>query len=220
MEQGDKHGFTWNAASGCNIMDCAVRKRGACWAMNVVKRLGRFCPQCPTFEPHMHFNKLDEPLKMKRPAIITPVSTGDLFGLTSINTGLIFITIVKASWHTFALLTKAPQNAHIFNPFPENVWFGVSVNEQADVWRLDELKKIEAKTKWAIFEPLYSGIDYDLSFLDWIVIGAQTRPEFQPDAEWVKGILNQANLHKIPVFMKGNLRWPNHRREWPEVQHG
>lgn len=216
LEQGERHGFTWSGGSGCNVMDCAVRKKGVCWAEKIVKRLGRFCPECPTFHPHLHLHKLNEPLKMNKPSIITPVSTGDLFGLGQKRTSLILDIIRQANWHTFATLTKAPQNAHVFNHFPENVWFGVSVNEQVDVWRLDELKKIDAKIKWAIFEPLYSKIDYDLSFLDWIIIGAQSRPDFQPDMDWVDEILNQAKRHEIPVYMKKNLDWSYYLREFPK----
>lgn len=215
LEQGERHGFTWAPASGCDVVGCAVRKKGVCWAEKIVKRLGRVCPECPTFRPHMHWDRLDAPLRMKKPAIITPVSTGDLFGLPWQFTARIIEVIKKADQHIFATLTKVPQNAHRFNPFPENLWFGVSVNEQSDVWRLDELKKIDAKLKWAIFEPLYSKIDYDLSFLDWIIIGAQTRPEFQPDMDWVNGILDSAL--NVPIYMKSNLNWTPMRKEWPMV---
>ena len=208
-------GYTWNPASGCSISDCAVRERGACWAERIVKRLGRFCPLCPTFEPHIHFDRLEEPLKLKKPAVITPVSTGDLFGLGWLITKPILQAIWRAPWHTFAILTKAPQNAARYI-FPENVWFGVTVNESADVWRLDILQGIHASIRWAIFEPLYSAVDYgDLSWLDWIVIGPQTRPELQPEREWVQGILDAAP--GVPGWMKEGLDWGPLRREVPKL---
>lgn len=218
LEQGNRHGFTWNPASGCSISNCAVKQRGACWAEKIVKRLGHICPECPTFKPHIHWSKLNEPMRMKKSAIITPVSTGDLFGLAQEDTERILTVIKSAWWHTFAILTKAPQNAHKFGWFPKNVWFGVSVNEQADVWRLDELQRIDALSgiKWAIFEPLYSEIDHDFSFLNWIIIGAQSRPEFQPDMDWVNSILD--NAPNVPIYMKSNLNWAPMRREYPKVK--
>lgn len=205
--------FTWNAASGCRGVGCAVWEK--CWARRQVKRLGRFCPKCPTFEPHMHMDRLNEPLQVKKPAKIFPVSTGDLFGLEPAQISMILDVIERVSWHTFQPLTKQPQNARSFSPFGSNVWFGVSVNQQGDTWRLDELQKIEAPIRFAYFEPLYSAIDYDLSFLNWIVIGAQTRPNLQPQPEWVQDILDQADENNIPVLTKSNLEWAEKFKEFP-----
>lgn len=214
-------GFTWTPASGCVNSNCAVRKRGVCWAEKIVKRLGHICPLCPTFKPHMHDgsrgtpDRLFEPYHRRKSAVITPVSTGDLFGLPVDMTRKILVVVKEAYWHTFSPLTKIPENARKWNPYPDNVWFGVTVNEQADVWRLGQLEKIEASVRWAIFEPLYSTIDYDLSWLDWIVIGNQTNPELQPEEAWVQSILDNAG--RVPVFMKSNLEWENKRRESPDA---
>lgn len=206
-------GFTWNAGSGCDIQ-CGVRTRRVCWAEKIVKRLGQFCPLCPGFKPHLHDgtrgtpNRLHEPLKRKKPSVITPVSTGDLFGLPYKMTQRILDVIEEASWHIFPTLTKAPNNAWPFM-LSDNVWFGISVNEQADVWRLEKARKYSSKT-WAIFEPLYSPIDCDLTWLDWIVIGYQTRPTFQPEEEWVQSVIDHAE--GVPIFMKSGLRyWPLRR---------
>ncbi len=214
-------GFTWNGASGCSITTCAVRKRGVCYAEKIVKKLGGFCPLCPSFVPHLHDgengtpDRIDEPLKREIPSVITPVSTGDLFGLPADMTARILTVIEIADWHLFPILTKAPQNAHRRYKYPDNVWFGVTVNEQADTWRLDELRKIRSKHKWMIAEPLYSEIDYDLTWLDWIIIGAQNRPELQPEKQWIQSIMDNAG--DVPVFMKPNLSWFSKRQEAPKM---
>lgn len=208
-------GFTWSAGSGCDVQ-CSVRTRGVCWAEKIVKRLGRFCPLCPGFRPHLHDgtrgtpNRLHEPLNRKKPSVITPVSTGDLFGLEPAQTEAILSVVRKASWHIFAILTKAPDRAAC-EEYPDNVAFGVTVNEQADTWRLEELEAIKARWRWAIFEPLYGPVDYDFTFLDWIIIGHQTKPEIQPEGAWVEGILERAP--GVPVFMKSSLRYEPFRRE-------
>ncbi len=142
--------------------------------------------------------------------MITPVSTGDLFGLEPAQIESILSVVRKASWHVFAVLTKVPDRAGIWE-YPDNVAFGVTVNEQADVWRLEELEAIRARWRWVIFEPLYGPVDHDLAFLDWVIIGHQTRPEIQPEGAWVKGILESAP--GVPVFMKGSLRYEPLRRE-------
>ena len=211
-------GFTWNGAAGCDIQDCAVRQRRACYAEKQVKRLGHICELCPTFEPHVHEDRLYEPIRRKKPSVIVPVSTGDLFGQPLKTIHRIIDVIEEAHWHTFPILTKAPQNAGIFR-FPHNVWFGVTVNDKFDVWRLNELRGILERQDyaihgWAVFEPLYSEIDRDLTWLKWIIIGPQTRPDLQPEDEWVQTILD--NAEGVPVFMKSNLEFSPIRRESPQ----
>lgn len=159
-------------------------------------------------------DRLMEPFFRKKPSVITPVSTGDLFGLHFDQSDTILAKTLEADWHIFAILTKLPQNAHDFSPFHKNIWFGVTVNEQPDTWRLDELREIEAPVRWTIFEPLYSAIDYDLSWLNWIVIGPQTGPLLQPEKSWVQSVLD--NAPNVPVFMKTTLDWSPKRREPPK----
>jgi len=207
--------YTWNPASGCYGIGCKVRH--VCWARKQVRRLARFCSKCPTFIPHMHWTRLEEPLHLKKPAKIFVVSTGDLFGLKPEHTKAILKVIGYANWHIFQLLTKLPQNARNFNPYPNNVWFGVTVNMQADVWRLNILQEIKAKVKFCSFEPLYSNIDYNIAFLDWIIIGAQTRPLLSPKKKWVMALIEQARKYDIPVFIKNNLKWPKKIQVFPEA---
>ena len=154
-----------------------------------------------------------EAFSFKKPAVITPVSTGDLFGLYPYQTDIVLTKTLEAKQHIFALLTKLPQNAYRLSPFHRNIYFGVTVNQQSDLWRLDELKKIQAPVKYTLFEPLYSAIDYDLSFLDWIVIGPQTRPALQP-----RGCTSPVpldNAGDTPVFMKATLEWSPKQRQGP-----
>jgi len=108
-----------------------------------------------------------------------------------------------AGWHVYAILTKLPQRAPDFH-WPENVWFGVTVNSQDDAWRLDVLRKIDAPRKYCLFEPLYSAITSDLSWLDLIVIGPQTKPMLQPRRQWVESVVKNAGATRI--FYKSKLK--------------
>jgi protein gp37 len=195
--EGLNRAFTWNCAVGCYGFGCEVKARGVCWAEKMAKRFG-WC-----FTPHLVPERLDEPKKLRKPAVITPCSMGDLFGLSEGDIQKILSVIESCPQHIFAILTKLPQNATRFNPYPENVWFGVTVNRQADVWRLDILQKIETPKKYCLFEPLYSEIDYDLSWLDLIVIGPQNYPTVQPKKEWVESVVKNAGGAK--VFFKSKL---------------
>ena len=197
--EGLDRAYTWNPAVGCGNTECEVRKRGKCWAMMMARRFGW------SFEPHLIPERLDEPFKLKTPSVITPVSMGDIFDLDVKDVAKILDVVWKCDRHVFALLSKLRNDAYalLFDPYPDHVWFGVSVNCQDDVWRLDILREVEAKRKYCLFEPLYGPIKYDLSWLDLIVIGPQNYPTVQPKKRWVESIVRNAKGARI--FFKSKL---------------
>jgi len=198
--EGITTAFTSNPYGGCHGVGCEVRKREVCWAERyALQRL-----KWKSFEPQIrNLGEFDKWMKRKKPAVITPVSMGDLFGLKRLYTEHVLYYIKLCSWHVFAPLTKLPQNALRFNPYPINVWFGVTVNIQDDIWRLELLQEIDAPKKYVLLEPLYGPIDYDFSWLDLIIIGPQTKPMLQPKKEWIQGVLD--NCRGTKVFLKSTL---------------
>jgi protein gp37 len=52
--------------------------------------------------------------------------------------------------------------------------------------------------------------------IDWVIIGAQTKPTRLPDPSWVRAIICVADHAGIPVFLKYNLQWPQAREEFPK----
>jgi protein gp37 len=197
--EGLDRAYTWNPCIGCRGIGCEVRRRGKCWAERIARRFGW------DFSPHAVPERMWEPREVKVSSVITPVSMGDLFGQRKEDIFMVLWVISECKWHVFAILTKLPQHALELHPkYPSNVWFGVTVNTQADVWRLEALEKIEAPKKYCLFEPLYGPIEYDLSWLDLIVIGPQSYPTVQPDPSWVKSVVDRAGGAR--VFFKSNLR--------------
>lgn len=180
--EGVNTAYTWSPAAGCHGLGCILHEKNVCWAEKISKRFHL------DFHPHPIFKNFKEPLKCRHRSVITPVPRGDLFGQSHKTIETILRIIDKANHHIFALLTKLPQIALKYNPYSNHVWFGVTVNSQADVWRLEILKRIDAKKKYVMFEPLYSAINYDISWVDLAVIGAQTNPLIQPKREWVESI--------------------------------
>jgi len=215
--------FTWNPVVGCSGIGCAVREH--CWARAMAKRQKHRCELCYTFEPHIHWERLDEPLSRKKPARIGVVFMGEFWDreVPEWVRSRIFMTIEKTLWHTFVILTKQPQNIDVEEPIPKNVWLGVSVNRRQDLWRIDTLRQVPATIRTASFEPLYECMgDIDLEGINWVIIGAQTRPRLQPDSYWVWSLRNEAQNHGIPIFMKNNLSppWPKDQRiqEFPKSE--
>ncbi|MFA5429892.1 MAG: DUF5131 family protein [Candidatus Omnitrophota bacterium] len=124
------------------------------------------------------------------------------------------------------LLTKQPQELQKFSPFPDNVWPGVTLTLGNDnyghdcpperFYTLNCLKDIKAKVKFISFEPLlgqlcrgYTHLWWAENFkkcgINWVIIGAQTKPIKYPDIEWVKEIVTAADEAGAKVFLKDNL---------------
>ena len=148
-----------------------------CYAERMSKRLaGRFgYPPAPdNFRVALHFDKINEPLKWKKPRRIFVVSMGDLFHeyVPFEVIDRIFTTIINTPQHTYQILTKRPERMRDyfstidirmllkeFWPFP-NVWLGVSVeNQETANERIPILLEIPAKVKFVSVEPMLSHVN-------------------------------------------------------------
>jgi len=117
--------------------------------------------------------------------------------------------------HVFQVLTKFPQNIKKFpaayrliQALP-NLWLGVTVNTQNDMWRVEELATIQTVgRKFVSVEPMFSRVTLqDLIYeIDWIIVGAQTNPLKLPEKSWVKQLISEAEKANIPIFLKDNLK--------------
>jgi len=144
--------------------------------------------------------------------------------------------------HTFLMLTKRPQNLVKFSPFPENCWVGVSIvgggfaipNFITLNAGLGDFYNFEAKIKFISFEPLlYEPTPFAIYRLtevmllrqvNWVIIGAQTKPYKPPKIEWVREIVEACDKAGIPVFLKNNLydlfmNAPHSDLFWEDMSH-
>jgi protein gp37 len=202
--------FTWNPIVGCSGVGCSVRD--VCWARRQAKRQKNRCISCYLFTPHIHRERLFEPLKRKKPSWIGVCFSGDLFDSeVKPEWRQTVLKVVEAAyWHHFLCLTKQIQRVEETECFPPNFWLGVSINRKDELWRLEALKKLRSKLvvlgATVSFEPLMEDLgSVDLYGVDWVIIGAQTNPKIQPKREWVENIVRQAEALNIPVFLKNNL---------------
>jgi protein gp37 len=158
----------------------------------------------PTFYPH----RLKEPLKIKKPAKIFVVDTGDLFGEWVAGEWIeqILDVIKVCYWHTFIFLTKNPKRMLKYT-FPPNVWAGTTVNSDKDIKRAEIIKNVSARITYLSIEPLLGEVSFCLEGLQWIIVGAQTgnKPVI-PEKFWVDKILRDAERFNMPVFMKSNIK--------------
>ena len=195
---------TWNPVTGC-LKGCAY-----CYARKIAFRF------YGDFQPRFFPERLGQPLELKVPSKIFVCSMGEMFGdwVPAAWQKQILNVITDASWHIFQILTKQPQNLAKYS-YPENLWLGLSVDKQDAVDGLRQLLATDARVKFASFEPLLEEINTNLDGLHWIIIGAQTNPDKQPEEKWVKNLVVEAERCNIPVFMKKNLKFEPKRQEFP-----
>jgi len=215
---------TWNPVTGC-LNNCEY-----CYARKLAEgRLkGRFGYE-DGFKPTLHADRLQEPYKLKKPSKIFVSSMGDIFGnwVPQHWFSAVMKVVLDNPRHTFQFLTKCPEYIGAFlegegiKQIPSNMWVGVSVTCQEDLWRIDLLRKyVRGGIRFVSFEPLTGRINHlDLTGIDWVIIGAETgtrKDKVSPDYFWIQYLILDAEAYNIPVFLKDNLR-PHIQR--PHIQH-
>ncbi len=119
----------------------------------------------------------------------------------------IFNIITRHPKHVFIILTKFPQN--IDQVIPDNVWLGVSIAKNEDIWRKHQLIKMGAKVNFISFEPLLEELNITLwDGIDWIIVGKLSKfgKKYDPDRYSFMKIYNASLCHRIPIFFKNNLK--------------
>ncbi len=171
--------YSWNPVTGCTPVSegCAN-----CYAQHMAQRLkGRYgYPKDDPFRPGtVHEDRMEEPLRWKKPRRVFVCSMGDPFhdAVRTETIDRILEVILACPQHTFMLLTKRPQNIERklyeiteANPIRElgdndyipNLWFGVSVENQAAAnERIPELLKTPAAVRFVSCEPLLGPVDLE-----------------------------------------------------------
>ncbi len=218
-------GFTWNPIMGCtnNCPYCYARRQAA--------RNLTGCELCRTFTPHLHEERLEQPLKRKKPATIFLGSMCDLWDphVPLAWRERIWSIVYQTPQHAYLILTKQPQNLTHAECnrilWCRNIWLGISLDRRhkdlSHVERIGMLNSLACRQKFISFEPLLGPITLDtMGWLDWAIIGAQTGVGAnQPEPTWVQTILDDADWVNLPVFMKHNLDWPEPKpREVPYLR--
>lgn len=171
----------------------------------------------------------DIPLKPSRGIFVCDMS--DLFGIGIPEdwTERVLNIIEVNVQHRFYLLTKQPQNLIKWSPFPENCFVGVTATARIQFnMAAGALPQIEAKVKYISFEPLLGRIQHTTipylealfkeGWLQWMIIGSQTKPTLYPEISWVEEIVEAADKAGVSVFEKNNLTpilGKNLRQEFP-----
>jgi len=199
---------TWNPVTGCTKISSGCKN---CYAERMAKRLKAMGqPNYRNgFRVTVHPHALEIPMRWQKPQMVFVNSMSDLFHKdVSLEFILqVFDVMVRADWHRFQVLTKRAERLLELSPqlpWPENVWMGVSVENEDCLHRIDCLRDTGANIKFISFEPLLGPIrGVNLEGIDWVIVGGESGPRSRlMRQEWVTSIRDQCQTAKVPFFFK------------------
>jgi protein gp37 len=233
----------WNPVTGCTKVSQGCKH---CYAETMAKRLkamGR-----PEYQDVIgedgRWNgtitlvkeRLEDPLKWKKPRRVFVNSMSDLFHLEVPNNYIADVigTMQRTPQHTYIILTKRPKRMMEYfiwlyddeaTALLPNVWLGVSVEDQATAnLRIPNLLQTPAAVRFVSYEPALGPVDLKkvvnatrdsmphtsrLSIgLDWIIMGGESGPGARPmHPDWARNVRDQCQAAGVPFFFKQWGEW-------------
>jgi protein gp37 len=174
-------GETWNPATGCSKVSPGCAN---CYAETLSLRYGwskkPWTPENAAENVVLHPERLDQPLRWRKPRMVFVNSMSDLFHeeieyhfirdvfnvMRRCDGGIVAATGKPNPAHTFQVLTKRPERALElwrsrklgFTEWPQHVWLGVSIENARHTWRADVLREIPAAVRFISAEPLLGSL--------------------------------------------------------------
>jgi len=199
---------SWNPVTGCTKISTGCQN---CYAATFAKRLKamnnpRYLNE---FTVTIHEDLIEAPLNWKKPKRIFVNSMSDIFHEEIPDEVIlkIFETMNRASWHTFQVLTKRSERMLTFSNkinWTNNIWMGVTIENSDNIFRVNHLVEVGAKTKFVSAEPLISSLnELSLKGIDWIIVGGESGHNCRPILDlWVKELRDKAAIECVPFFFK------------------
>jgi protein gp37 len=200
--------LTWNPTTGCDKVSAGCK---FCYAEVMSRRLKAMgvAKYANGFEINVHPDALKIPFGWKKPAMVFVNSMSDLFHP---KVPLEFIqkvfAVMEACPHlTFQILTKRSERlkeiAHEL-PWPQNIWMGVSVEDDRVIHRVSDLVEVPAAVRFLSCEPLIGPLTkLRLRGIDWVIAGGESGAKPRPmKEEWVVALRDRCGKSSVPFFFK------------------
>lgn len=200
--------LTWNPTTGCSKISQGCK---FCYAEVMTKRLQAMGLEKyqDGFKVRVHPEELLRPYEWKTSKVVFVNSMSDLFheDIPLEYIKMVFGVMNDCRQHQFQVLTKRAERLAEFSTelrWTENIWMGVSVENQKVVERIKYLKKALAKIKFLSLEPLIGPLpNLDLTGIDWVIVGGESGRRPRPmKPEWVIDIREQCERAGIAFFFK------------------
>ena len=199
---------TWNPLTGCTKISPGCK---LCYAERMSARLKAMGQRNYRngFKLTLHEQMLDAPLHWRKPQVVFVNSMSDLFQ-DKVPVAFIqhvFATMRAAHWHQFQVLTKRSGRLLELSSkleWADNIWMGVSVENENYQCRIDDLRQTGAAIKFLSLEPLLGPLpNLNLSGIDWAIVGGESGPGARPmHKDWVTSIRDQCSIAGVSFFFK------------------
>jgi protein gp37 len=106
--------------------------------------------------------------------------------------------------HTFMFQTKRSHRLRLLPDIPENVWVGVTVENDDYQYRLDHLRAIGHSNVYVSFEPLLGPItNPNMDGIRWCYIGGESGPGHRPcEVPWIEELVESCRAQGCLVWVK------------------
>ena len=199
--------MTWNPTTGCTKISAGCKN---CYAEVMAKRLQAMGVEKykDAFKLRLHPDALNIPYSWSKQKIVFVNSMSDLFHK---DVPLSFIQkvfkVMNETNHIYQVLTKRADRLfelHSKLIWTENIWMGVSVEDEKVTDRIDFLRETNAKTKFLSCEPLIGPLNnLNLDKIDWVIVGGESGRNARPmDKKWILDLKDQCKHQNIKFFFK------------------
>jgi len=91
---------------------------------------------------------------------------------------------------------------------PANVWVGATVEDRKRQVRLDHLRAIPARVRFASCEPLLESIEPDMGGIHWVIAGGESGLGARPmHPDWVRSLRDQCQAAGVAFHFKQWGEW-------------
>ena len=199
---------SWNPVSGCTKISPGCEN---CYAERMALRLKAMGQKNYQngFQLTLHEDALRIPESWLKPKTIFVNSMSDLFheDVPFEFIEKVFKVMLRTPHHIYQVLTKRSERLVELSTklkWTENIWLGVSVENQDYVYRIDQLSQVRTEVRFISFEPLLDRIQYmNLKGIDWVIVGGESGPGSRPmNPEWVREIRDKCVHEGVSFFFK------------------
>lgn len=200
--------MTWNPTTGCDKISAGCK---FCYAEVMTRRLMAMGIEKykDGFKIRTHINALNIPYTWKKPKVVFVNSMSDLFH-PEVPVEFIkevFEVMNDNPQHIFQVLTKRAERLfeiHEQLTWTNNIWMGVSVEDERVTHRIDFLRNTNAKIKFLSCEPLIGPLmNLNLENIDWAIVGGESGRKARPMKEWwVWDLKQQCQEQEVAFFFK------------------
>jgi len=200
--------LTWNPVTGCNKISPGCK---FCYAEVMSRRLKAMGVEKykDGFNIRTHSDSLNIPFTWKGSKVVFVNSMSDLFhpDVPVDFIKAVFSVMNKTQQHTYQILTKRSDRVLAMSgdlTWTDNIWMGVSVENEKYTYRINDLSKTSAKIKFLSIEPLIGPVKtLDLEKIDWVIVGGESGHGARPVRKsWIEFVKTKCEENSVPFFFK------------------